>query len=424
MRNISIILIYTFLSVYTLKIHAAEVNYSLGSSVTSYDNVNLVRNPTKQEIATSLWGALTITENTANLRYDINSRLQSTDYMNNQADNENLGRLSATSTWIIKPGFFEWYLNDTFTQTTIDPYLANTPSNRQNANALSTGPNYYFRFNARNNLNLEARVENYDYAENIDSNRASGAARWIYRADSALNLSLNYEFLKAMFTDSENNNYNRQDTYIRADYHRHTNIFTMEVGGTRVNNENVEDFNNSRYMVSITNQRTRTTNIQLSYEHSLSDTGTELLDKGVFNVNNDTVETTSNDTYLSDSTRMTYSNQTSYGNFSIDALYSDRTYTRQIELDNIYKAATITNIWELHRASRLVLSARLSDTFYSNLSPTREDKDSTYEISYYYSARRNINIRTRIASIKRDSSIDAFSYEDTQYMIGLEYLSR
>jgi len=404
-------------------IQATEVHYSLGSSVTSYDNVNLVNDPQGKEVGTSVWGSFLIAENTSSLQYNIDSRLESTKYANNLSDDRSLGRVTATSTWVLRPGMFDWNLNDTFTQTAINPYLADTPSNRQNANVLSTGPNYYIRINPVNNLNLEARAEHYTYAENIDNNRMFGASRWVYRLNASVDLSLNYELSKVEYLDGVNNNYDRHDLFFRTEYQRNRNTFEAELGTTRVNNEHIENFHNSRYLISINNQRTRTENIQLSYEHSLSDTGTELLNSGEF-VQTDTLETTSNDTFVTDTARLLYNELTTYGSFSIETRDSRYKYNTQSSLDNERKSLLIVNQWNLQRASSLMIDAYFLNTSYPDPSINRTDRDKRYEMTYVYGARRNINIRTRVASIERNSTDEIFSYKDMQYMISLEYSSR
>ena len=145
-------------------------------------NINHQNIATESELAQTLRGRVSVIENTANLVMNVDASLESTHYSNNQLADVTTGQMLGNALWSIRPGQLEWYVSNIYTQTAINPLSSNTPGNRQNVNALSTGPNYYMRINSRSQLALESRAENYAYENaDTDNNRAFAAARLNYR---------------------------------------------------------------------------------------------------------------------------------------------------------------------------------------------------------------------------------------------------
>jgi len=139
----------------SLNSNAAEVDYGVRLALTHQDNVNLEPVPEESAFSKSIKGKVTLKEDAANFTADVVASLESINYSDDKALDENNGELFAELLWVIKPKQFEWYLSDKYTQSAIDLFDALSPTNKQNINAFITGPNYLVRFDNKNTIRLE-----------------------------------------------------------------------------------------------------------------------------------------------------------------------------------------------------------------------------------------------------------------------------
>ena len=62
------------------------------------------------------------------------------DYLQHAYGNELIGRFDGVAKMALVPDRLTWVLQEDFGQSLLDPYTPQTPSNRQNVNYVSTGP--------------------------------------------------------------------------------------------------------------------------------------------------------------------------------------------------------------------------------------------------------------------------------------------
>ena len=412
--------------VYAINLNAANVSHFVGLNFTHYKNVNLVNDPADDEVSESIIGGLSIIENTSDLVLNVNARVYSINFKKNQAPDRSTGELLANALWIIKPRQFEWFMSDTFRQTAIDSLLSNSISNQQNANAFSTGPNYFIRVNPRSNIAIEGRIENYAFENFIDNNRYSIASRWLYDVNRALNMNMNYEFEMVDYQGvSSDLNYDRSDVFIGLQYQRGLNTLEAEIGATQISNNLLNDVNSARYLLSLQNERTRTSNIRLVYENILSDTSNQLLGSSNLSINNNSsLPITSSDTFVNESVRFEYNKTTTYGSFLLSMRNRKYDYTNLTNLNQKVSSIGLVNTWNLKQGSHLSISGDARRTLFEDSSLNREDKDYLYQATYTYSARRNISLIFDAISQKRESTVLTSSYDDVRLLLTLEYVSR
>lgn len=425
MFRIKQIIILLLLFSISLKVSAADVSYFAGVSIGHYDNLNLENEPVDDDFSTSYLAGITVAEDNVNLFANIIATGESISYKNETAADENLGSLLAEINWRIKPGQFEWVLTDSFTQTAIDTLASDTPTNRQNVNVFSTGPNYIVRINSRNNLQFEARAENYSFEENTDNNRLFLAGRWSHDVNSSLTITLNNEAESTRFEDDiVNTDFERNDVFLELNYANGLNTVDAEYGFTHVSNENIQDIDESRYLFSMTNARTRTSSIRLAYENILSDTGSEVLDLTSGSSGTDTsVGSAANDIFVDESFILQYFKNVSSGNTVFEINTTKREYKRQTNLDEKETMALISGTWNLQRADNLLYNIEYINTQFLDPSFDREDDDKIYSITYFHRIKRNVNINFEVTSQERISSIQNESYEDLRMILSLNYTS-
>ncbi len=400
---------------------AADVDYFLGVSAAHFSNFNLVAEPlAESESSLNLNIGAGISEDSANLFVDVDASLQSIKYQNELAADENVVNLLADIIWRIRPGQYEWILTNNFAQTAIDTTASDTVNNRQNVNALSTGPNYTIRLNPRNDIRFEARAENYSFEENLDNNRVSLAGRWIHNMNSALIVTLNDLIESTNFEDNINIDFNRNDVFFGVNYERGVNTFDAEYGVTYINNDGSADFDGGRYALAFTNARTRSSSIRFSYENLLSDTGNEILNLTADDSVNNTV---ANDIFVAESFRFQYLNTLSTGNISFDISSLTTEYRINPVLDEKTTAAFLSGVWNLSGADNIFYNIGISRNDFLDPSFDREDEDKTATVTYFHSIKRNVNINIEVAKLNRVSTVESESYDDLRVIMSLTYNS-
>ena len=386
--------------------------------------------PAESELAQTLRGTISVIENTANLVANFDTTLEATRYANNQATDITTGRLLGNALWSIKPGQLEWFVSDVYTQTALDPLSSNTPSNRQNVNALTTGPNYYVRINRRSNLALEARVENYAYDNaQIDNSRVFGASRLDYMFTSSISSNLRYETSQVMYENNVLNNrvsnpdFNRNDVFLGLFYQRNVNRAELQGGYTIINYDGMAaETRESRYLLALENRRTRTTTIRAEYSRNISDTSSDL--RSVISTDNINLLATSALLYVRTSTSLNITNTLSSGTLILNIHKTDSDYLTDDRQDQTEKGASLTNFWNISGNSSFAIDGSYIQSSYFNRAPQRINEDYLYGANYTYHYGRNININLRAEQAERKSTESAQTYDDTRIMLTLEYVSR
>lgn len=410
----------------SLNSNATEVDYGIRFALTHQDNVNLDPVLVESELSEAIRARVSINEDAANFNANFDASLESINYKDDKAPNENNGRLSAEMLWVIKPNQFEWYLSDKYTQSAIDIFDALSPSNKQNINAFTTGPNYLIRFNKKNTIGLDARLSNNSFEKNTNNTRLSGTTKWLYGVNTNLNVGLNFTVEQTNFEDEViNSNNDRGDLFFLLNYKKNLNTLDLEAGTTTVNNENRSDVNVSRYNFSFQNQRTQTSSIRMVYANFLSDAGGELINaEELGSLENGTLIVISNDTFVKEDFRFIYNKNTSYGDFKLTVRKTYNDYTIQKNLDNEQEALNLSSIFNFTQRSTVELRANYIETYFDDVSVDRSDEDIKYSLFYKFRAKRYYNIRFEAVSLERDSSDAAENYNDLKLMIAIEYVSR
>lgn len=414
-------LVFVFLPI---TLQAAEVDYSVSLDLATYENINRIQNPTSNEFSKSITGTFNLSEIAPKYVADINAEVTATDYQKNLTQDRNIGTLFSNLLWIFSPGQFEWFTTDTYSQTKINYLLPNSPSNQINANSFSSGPNYYFRLNSVNNINVQARLEDYSYQGiNIDNTRSVSTLQWLYQLNSTSTLSLNNVYTAVRFDDTTvNSNFDRNDVFLNASFVKGSNTLEVDAGLTRILYNQLSDSDLPRYRVSLQNERTRTSSIRFEFDKSLADTSSNLQSLTTNSIST-TLNNASSGIYVNKTLRFTYNKTLSSGNFRFDSYKTTSDYLTQPLRDLDLKGVSINTTWNLVRGSSFSVDATYINYIFENILPEREDDNYLYRIMYNYNARRNISVNFRMELEENTSNIQIRDYEDFRIFISLVYSS-
>ena len=405
---------------------AATMDYNAMVSISHYENILRVNTPVDSELSESLRVGLMFSDDTADLTTELVAEYEVIDYRNNSVDDQNVGHLNSILLWKISPEYFEWYVSDIFTQTSIDSTLSDTPSNRQDANAFSTGPNYSIRFNQRYMMDLQLRYNNiYFEQSDYDNNRVTANVSMMYDVNSLIDVSLS---LNSQAVDYDNNtindNYNRYDLFARLEYIRGLNTVDIELGNTSIDLDNDSRINETRYRLSVDNRRSSNSGIQLQAIRQVDDTSSSLLEVESSGADQYAINTSGSDVYTTTENRLIYTKAFHIGEFIL-SLYRTKVDYRELNTqDQDVKGVTVMNTIDTSRSSRVALGVSRLDIVYDYSVPDRVDSYSSYSIRYTYTARRNIDLDLGFESISNNSNSDVYSYDDNIIMLSLIYSTR
>ena len=159
-------------------------------------------------------------------RLDVDAKGNFTylDYLQGAYGSQLIGRFDGIAHVAIIPERIVWVLQDDFGQGALDPFTPVTPTNLENINYVSTGPDLAWHFGANSYVNVSARYARAQYATSpFNSNRALGNVAWGLQLSARSSVSLNADTERVMF----------QNTVLNSDFDRSSGFGRYEVRGLR-----------------------------------------------------------------------------------------------------------------------------------------------------------------------------------------------
>lgn len=382
-------------------LHAGEFAYGLGYSVSRSDNITRVPANERGETTHSYLAGFAWLERTTDFSARLLGQAELRDYEKDIYDDETVSYLSSSMLWTISPQRFTWSLDDAYEQVRIDTTQADTPANRANVNVFSTGPDIYIRFTPINTLALGARAGNvYTGSADVDNDRFSGSARWLYQATSSSTYSLNFQLQDVNYEDSvRNDDYTRHDFFLRADYRPSRSQYVLDAGISQINLDRGNDADGTLVRLSWTRQLTPESSFGASATGEFSDTGTDIL-----TASSAAAEAASATEPVSTSVSSALSSDT----VTSDVYYAKRGY-----------------LFYARRGSRIAmeLSGNTQELDYETTAQDRKETGGRAEVTFYYSSATTLRLFAEHARIEYQNIVRRDA--DRDYGIRLGYrLSR
>jgi hypothetical protein len=212
--------------------------WSLGADVGlgETDNVTLVpSNKTNQTIATADIDFAVLEQSRL---FNVNAKgdFSDYDYLQHAYPNEFIGRLDGLAKVALVPDRLTWVLQEDFGQSQLDPYTPQTPSNHQNVNYVSTGPDLDLRLGGTGFVDVSLRYADADYQDSpFDSNRLFGSLAWGLRLSPTSSVSLNVDSERVLFKNTEfNSDFDLSNAYVRYTAQGARTQLTANLGATEV----------------------------------------------------------------------------------------------------------------------------------------------------------------------------------------------
>jgi hypothetical protein len=231
-------LLATIVTLFALVSPADAQFWSLGADVGlgETDNVTLATtNKVSQTMATADIDFAAL-EQSRLFNVNVKGDFSDYDYLQHAYGNELIGRLDGLGKMALVPDRLTWVLQEDFGQSQLDPYLPLTPSNRQNINYVSTGPDVDLRLGGTGFVDLSVRYADAYYEDSpFDSNRLFGSLAWGVRLSPTSSVSLNVDSERVLFDNTlVNTDFDLSDAYVRYTAQGARTQLTANLGATEV----------------------------------------------------------------------------------------------------------------------------------------------------------------------------------------------
>lgn len=422
---------------------AGDFAYGLGYTASHSDNITRAPANERSEVTNNYLAGIAYMERTVDLIAQILAQAEFRDYRDDIFGDETVFNVRSSVLWIISPQRFTWTVEDSFKEEQVDPAAADTPANRTNVNAFSTGPDFYVRFSPVNALALGARAGNVATGSaNVDSNRFSGSARWLYQATGISTYSLNFQAMDVNYDDSAANaDFTRHDIFLRGDYRPSRSRYLVDLGTTQVNPERGRDLDGTLARLSWIRQLTQESTFGLSASGEYSDTGTDVLAAASTATSAATSpagmplgsqslstasggdllsEAVTSDVYYAKRSEVFYNRRgssfgvdfTAYGrDLDFETTAQDRKEMGgRLQLAFFYSGATTVTLF----------TEQLKTDFQSFV---REDTERNSGLRFNYRATRTLSLGLEGRRTERSSTVPTVEYEENRVFLSLLYTS-
>lgn len=412
---------------------AFDTGFNLAYGLEYTDNARLVPTDKQEELTQTIAVGVFTRHTGRNLELNATATAAFRDYNKHTSEDEVLGGLTGSARWLIVPERFHWNFEDVFTQAPINPTGSNTPSNRQNVNVFSTGPDAFLHFSAANTLQLSARrtlssfsaSENSDTSRDDDSERDQYAARWQYRWSSATDVSLNLESESTEFDDPISNpNFDRRDAFVRIAHRAARNLLTLDGGKTFIERDGTDDTEGGIARLSWVREISSDTNLTVTASHELSDVVREVLGSGQLPTTTPggSQFSSNGDLFVSRKVDVQYSRRGSLGTNTFRLFRSEKEHELNIAEDEQAHGGNVDIGYDFAQAVRSSVFAQHVITEFPNV--PRENRDKSIGARLHYQATRLTAVIFQVGHNTRTSTDPLSEYKENRVGLTISYQSK
>lgn len=214
-------------------------NFGVDAGIGESDNITLVEsNKVSQTLAIADLD-FSVKRKGSRLDTDVVGAFTYLDFLQNAYGSEVVGRLNGDVRYAIVPESLTWTLQDNWGQAQLSPFAPLVPSNQENVNYLSTGPDWYARLGGTNFLDVGARYSRADYGTTpIDNDRLLGSVQFGHEISARSSLSLNVSVERVLFENTLlNTNYDLSNAYARYELHGARTDLSVNLGVNKVSQD-------------------------------------------------------------------------------------------------------------------------------------------------------------------------------------------
>jgi len=422
-------LFYEYLahSIIALSIGAPATSYGLSVGVSGRagamytDNLTLEEDGEREEWvgigALGLWAE----HQGPSLVTEVVGEVEHRDYRDDEFEDETLFSMDAVGALTIYPDALTWWTEDYFRQATIDPFAPPTPTNRQDANFFSTGPEATARLAPVHSFVAGARYSQYYFSRSIlDSIRPSAYGRWEYDVSTRTDVSLNAEAEFVDYADeSINDNYERVDGFVTVETELARGSIELDGGLSRIDRNRLEDVDGYLARVLWEYELNTASSISLYGLSEYTDVGQDIYRSvrrgtsvGIFN------EQLTGDIYQVNEAELSYRRDNGMGGIEIAARTRKEDYEDEPR-DRDRKMIIGEIDYGISRLTTGIIRAWYREDDYEQID--RSDQDTFFSVVLDNRLGRSLYIDVELSRRERDSSAPGASFDENRGLIMLRY---
>lgn len=405
---------------YSSAAHALRADYGVGVGAEYSDNISLVQTNEESDLGLSFLAGFLLEHSTSTLDADIRGGIEYIDYTNDVFSDETLGSFRADVYWRPIPGVMHWRFEDYFTQTVRTSITPETPDNRINANAFSTGPDFFIRLDPASTLEFQLRRAGYYFEDSeSDSDRNLASLGWVRALRPELDVSANIVYQDASFTETDDIDFERLDYFLRAESGHGRSRLLIDLGATRIDREVEDDIDGFLGRLLLTRQVGVYTTLNLELSNQYTDSGIDLLSAGASPFGLDrSNEQVSGDIFNDRRFMANYRTGTSDRNWGVYVQLRDEDY-ETLDLDRESREVRLDTHLGLSASLYFNGYIMLRREDYTDLS--RKNDDAELGLGLERRMTRNITARLDYIYSTRDSSDSLFDYDENRILFLVYY---
>lgn len=322
----------------------AEGSADLTLGVTHTDNVGRTNIDEQSETIGTAGLALSVDMERPRLSTDIGANLEYRDYIDESYDSEIVGGLDAGLTYAFVIDRFLWSVEDNYGQIAEDRRQADSPSNRQNFNYFSTGPDIIVPFGSVTSGQASGRWSDTYYEDGSqDSESLSGSLAVVRALSEQTNLSINGSLSEVTYDDAATPDSRITEGFLRYESLGSRTTLSTDVGYTEAQNGEEESDGGFLFRATVSRQVGARSSVSLEAGSEFSDAGSAFrLDQGALGVQPETSDAlASSDVFRNTYLYLTTSLAMTRTTFTAGLRASQERYQDQIQLDRDIFGATL-----------------------------------------------------------------------------------
>jgi hypothetical protein len=399
---------------------AGTLDYSMSAGVGHSDNITRVSSDRIGETMGLLNLDFDFKADSRRLSGTATSDLTFIDYLHKTYSNELVGRSDGQLQFGLVEDRISWAVRDDFGQAQIDPFVALTPTNRENVNYFSTGPDFSLHLGNTGFATLDGRYFRTTYeTSDFDSNRWSGGLGVGRNLSSASKVSANVDVERVDFVDPANSNYDYRSAYLRYELMGARTTLGANIGGDQI--EDAVRTSGMLLQVDMTRQLTPSSSLRLTAGKQLTDAATYFANyqtgaAGASSTAPPTLTTSPFDRRYIGGTWNYNRNRTIFG---LSAIREDDRYSLQPVLDDIRQDFEAS----LSRQMTAALTGRVYLAYVStNYSTVGSNfKDRGYGVDFEYRMSRSLYLAARFEHYARTAAISTGEFGENRGFLTIAY---
>jgi hypothetical protein len=218
------------------RLSGQQLTYGVDVGVAETDNVTLASTNKVSQTLAEADADFDFRKRSRLLDVDAKGNFTFFDYLQGAYGSQVVGRFDGAAHVALIPERLAWVLTDDYGQAALDPYTPVTPTNLENVNYVSTGPDLNMRLGPTGFFNASARFARSQYSTSpFNSNRGLGNLALGLQLSARSSVSLNVDAERVTFDNTAlNSNFERTSGFVRYEVQGARTSLATDLGATTI----------------------------------------------------------------------------------------------------------------------------------------------------------------------------------------------